>query len=193
MVMTTNGVLQRTKLTSLVAANNGLTVNDGSVVAADKGKVQLGGDLTKVTAIGTDDTNTLAITGLEAGDAANRIVVQDATTGVLRNVVRSIKLPNATNGTYDVTAQTGYDGSAQEIIINAQTTADVTISLPEATAANIGQVINIKKTSADEDFYVNIGQINSGLDGSNSADAVYGALPYQGWVIKSDGTTWKVI
>src|SRR5690606_16372549 len=51
MVMTTNGVLQRTKLTSLVAANNGLTVNDGSVIAADKGKVQLGGDLERKSAV----------------------------------------------------------------------------------------------------------------------------------------------
>ncbi len=172
---------------SLVSADNGLTKD------ADN-NIQLGGNLISATTIGTglaadgttaDPANTLSITGLATGNAADKIVVAEA-SGILRIVARSVKLPLAETGTYDVSTQTGYAASAQEIYVDATAEgADVTINLPTPNADNMGQVINIKKTGDDEDFYVNIATV----DGTT----IYGALPYQGWVIKSDGAAWKVI
>ncbi|MNX27639.1 hypothetical protein D3C86_577310 [compost metagenome] len=74
---------------SATNANNGLTVTSGVV--------QLGGALIKPTVITTDATNTLAISGTQTGNStyvyngsytstADRIVVADPTSGVLKQV-----------------------------------------------------------------------------------------------------------
>lgn len=175
---------------SLVSADNGLTKD------ADN-NIQLGGRLIRATGIETGVAengdpaagNTLAITGLAAGDATSRIIVQQS-DGILRNVARSLSLPTAT-ADYTVATQTGYDASAQEIHINAEPAAgDLRITLPGASPANRGQVVNIKKTSNEEDHYVEIEAASQQIEG---AAFIYGALPHQGWVIKSDGTAWKVV
>lgn len=65
-----------------VSANNGLTVNSDTV--------QLGGSLINPTTITTDNTNTLALEGLEDGDVTtDDIVTIDKTTGALKKVPAS--------------------------------------------------------------------------------------------------------
>lgn len=200
MVLTTDGVLQMTKLSSLVKANNGLTVNDGTDNPDDAGKVQLGGDLTQATTIATgvsaadaanqNAANTLAITGLTAATAANNIVVADTTSGVLRTVKRSISaaIPSTSNTvTIGTSLSTDYSPYVQEVnVAVALGNSDTNLTLPDATASE-GQVINIKITNEDEvhDGYLNI------ISGSTTL--TYGALPYQGWVLKSNGTDWLIV
>lgn len=64
-----------------IEADNGLTKTGDSI--------QLGGELTGPTVIVADDTNTLAIDGLQTGTAADNMVVADPTTGVLKQVKQS--------------------------------------------------------------------------------------------------------
>lgn len=61
-----------------VTADNGLTKTDDNI--------QLGGALTGPTSIGTDNTNTLAIQGLQTGSTTDRVVVADPTSGILKQL-----------------------------------------------------------------------------------------------------------
>src|SRR5690606_26488584 len=62
-----------------IGATNGLSI-DGTT-----GNVKLGGPITENTVIETDNSNTLAITGLKYSTESNdKIVVADASTGVLK-------------------------------------------------------------------------------------------------------------
>ena len=72
---------------SLANANNGLSVNSGTI--------QLGGRLITPTVITTDNANTLAIEGLQNGNTTtDDIVTIDQTTGVLKRVpLSSITTP----------------------------------------------------------------------------------------------------
>ncbi|MFB9078946.1 hypothetical protein ACFFWB_16305 [Flavobacterium procerum] len=64
------------KITIHPNVNNGLTVSDGNV--------KLGGSLIKPTAITTDATNTLAITGLTTSNDANDAPIVLAADGTLK-------------------------------------------------------------------------------------------------------------
>ncbi len=191
-VMSSSGVLQKIPLEDLLAqttytADSGLTMTGNNV--------QLGGDLTQATTIttdgntfeiATDGTGTLAITGLEAATAANTIVVADATTGVLRTVKRSIS--EATTATLNVANITDYSPYVQEV--NVATTlaaADIDVVLPAASVENRGQVVNIRITNGDDshDGYLNI-KVGTNI-------LTWGAMPYQGWIVKSDGDEWVVV
>ncbi|TJZ59846.1 hypothetical protein FAZ15_13190 [Sphingobacterium olei] len=186
MVLTTGGVLQKTKLSSLVKADNGLTINDGSTNAADAGKVQLGGALNQVTTITADATNTLAIDGLQNATAANSIVVTEA-GGVLRSVKRSLSAAIGASSTIGTSLPTDYSPYVQEVNIAVTLAAsDIDLTLPDATVAE-GQVINVKITNTDDSHsgYLNII--------SAAGTLTYGALPFQGWVLKSNGTGWLVV
>ena len=81
MVVDANGVLKQIEQTAITpTANNGLIVN------AVGNAIQLGGALTKPTAITTTAANTLAVAGLQTGTAIDRVVVADATSGVLKQM-----------------------------------------------------------------------------------------------------------
>jgi len=95
-----NGVESSTGVNVLSSANSGLS--------SDKGNVQLGGALTKPSAIATSATNTLAFTGLQNGNVAtDDLLVVAPNTGIVRkissnvlsgvNVVKSIEFA-ASNG-----------------------------------------------------------------------------------------------
>jgi trimeric autotransporter adhesin len=60
------------------------------------GKVRLGGNLLQPTIIGADSTNTLALTGLQSGLSTDSILIQDPTTGVIKNISASGLLAGAT-------------------------------------------------------------------------------------------------
>jgi len=74
LVSTINGVL------AAFPVNNGLTI-DGTAI-------KLGGLLTGPTALGTNATNTLSITGLGAGATTDKLIVADA-SGVLKTIIAS--------------------------------------------------------------------------------------------------------
>ncbi len=192
MVLGAGGVLQAADLSSLVQANNGLTINDGSDNGgADKGKVQLGGVLTKNTEIDVDG-NTIAIKGLASANAASEIVVANNTTGVLQTVARSLSATLSNDMDLSSNPDTsipGYSPYVQEI--NITTTlgnSNWMLTLPDAAEANKGQVFNVKilNTTDSHDGYLTI------ID--NTANPLtYGALPYQGWVLKSTGSAWLIV
>lgn len=193
-VMLADGTVQKLDLADLIAettytADNGLTMTDNNV--------QLGGDLIQATTITTDENEmtiatdalgTLAITGLEAADAANKIMVTDATTGVVRTVLRSIS-DVANEADLAISAIAEYSAYVQEVNV-AVTLADddVDVTLPAASAENKGQVVNIRITNPNDlhDGYCNIIATGQGT-------LTYGAMPFQGWIVKSDGSNWVVV
>ncbi|MCX2453860.1 hypothetical protein OQX61_21510, partial [Pedobacter sp. PLR] len=61
-----------------MTASNGLTSASGDIT--------LGGTLTKATTVATSSTNTLAVSGLQAGTTATNKIVTASTTGVLTTV-----------------------------------------------------------------------------------------------------------
>ena len=175
-----------TLTTGWIAVTNAVEVENGLEKNTEGDKIHLGGTLIKPTEIGTDDENTLAITGLEPAAVPNSIVVvEDNEDGILRTVQR-VENYNASGTTFDLAAQSRYSVYIQEITVMVTIGAtDMNITLPSAANAN-GQVINIKIANTTEpDAYVNIANV----DGTT----IYGSLPYQGWIIKSDGASWKVV
>lgn len=192
-VMLADGTLQTYSLESLLAdltvtADNGLTMDANN-------NIQLGGALITPTTIvtgtdgsgGTDTANTIAITNLEAADEANNIVVSETNGGVLRTVKRSVT--SAITGNLTVNTITDYSPYVQEINISAeiQPTGNIDVTLPTADPANSGQVINIKIINEDDTHagYLNII--------ANGGTLTYGAMPYQGWIIKSNGSAWVIV
>lgn len=78
LVSTVNGVATTAAVPILITANNGLT--------AANGNVQLGGSLTKPTTIATDNTNTLALKGLQQGNSTGELLMVEPVTGIVRKI-----------------------------------------------------------------------------------------------------------
>lgn len=155
-----------------ITAANGLKIN-----TTTPSEVNLGGALKEATTITTTATNTLAIAGLQAADEEqkNKVIVSES--GVLRTVERVVIGTNV-----NVSANTGYSFFAPEVVINVTLeNTDQTIIFPDATKA-LGQTISVKiaNTTDTHTGYLNI------------ADT-YGSMPYQGWVVKSNGTKWVIV
>lgn len=167
--------------TSLVKVDNGISK------AAD-GDIILGGTLNETTTTITTGgaNNTLGIAGLIAPSTESEIVYAQSTGGVLRKAARS--LSQSTGANLAVSAISGYNDFIQEINITATiAAADINITLPAATASNKGQVVNIKIGNTTEPAnYLNI--IANG-----GSTLTYGALPYQGWIVKSNGSEWAIV
>lgn len=157
---------------SVVNVDNGLRKVTGDVI-------HLGGTLKEVTEIETSATNTLAIKNLQKAPEtnANKAIVAEATSGVLRTIDKVL-----TGTNIDIAENDGYSFHTPEIVINVTLDdTDQTILFPLAASAP-GQVINIKIANIDDDHdgYLNV------LD-------TYGSMPYQGWVVKSNGTDWIIV
>ena len=161
----------------------------GNVITADNGltkignNIRLGGELEIPTKITTLGDNTLAIVNLEQVAKVNSIVVAEK-DGVLRTTERSIS--TTTSATLNVSTVSGYSPYVQEVNVSVDLAAtNIDINLPEAVAAK-GQVISIKLTNTTEVAgYVSIK--------SGSTELTYGGLPYQGWILKSNGTNWSIV
>ena len=180
LITNATGDLEWATITDIVTADNGLTKTGNNI--------QLGGALVEdATVIAAAADKTLAITGLQNSTAdATSIVLVDETSGVLRKVARSLEY--SVNNSFTVTSGADYNKFVQEITINVTipSAGDVDITLP--TAADVkGQVINVKIANTDESHagYVNI----PGVDGTT----IYGSMPYQGWILKSNGSTWSIV
>ncbi|WP_446776667.1 hypothetical protein [Macellibacteroides fermentans] len=161
-----------TTVNSLVEVDNGLKkVTD---------VIHLGGALKEVTEIAANATNTLAISGLQPATetVANKVVVSEGATGILRTVERVVEGTNA-----NVVSNADYSFYTPEVVLNITlpTTGDVNVVFPDADKA-VGQVINIK--------IVNTGDTHTGY--LNVLDT-YGSMPYQGWIVKSNGNAWVIV
>ncbi len=177
--------------------SSGLTADNGLTI--DQSTVKLGGVLTEptiITTAGNSGANTLAIAGLEAAQTDNALVVAETdptTEGVLRTVQRTLSVNANSNLQIGSTAISNYSPYTPFLHIYTDvsdlSTADVEITLPDPQLAE-GQVITVKLTdtqnSGDADHYLTIYQFNQ------TEVLTYGALPYQGWVIKSNGNTWHI-
>ncbi|WP_267740664.1 hypothetical protein [Myroides injenensis] len=182
-------------LGNTVTASNGLTktAND----------IQLGGTIDKNTtlaiAAGTknpDGTVTgggsLAITGLNSADPkqGNKTVVIQA-NGQLATIDTAAGNVTINQGgdvnISDNSVVNNYHPSMSEIVIEVTLGAtDTNLNLPAVNGTE-GQTISVKIVNIDEDHngYLNI---KSGSD-----VLAYGAMPFQGWIIKSNGTKWIVV
>src|SRR5690554_1612722 len=159
-------------INSLIEVDNGLNKDNADVV-------ELGGALIRSTTITASEDYMLAIAGLQnAPDAnVNKAVVAEAGTGVLRTVDKVFTGTNV-----DVAANVGYSVHTPEVIINVTLGAtDQDAVLPPASEAP-GQVINFKiaNTTDSHTGYLNL-------------LGTYGSLPYQGWIVKSNGTEWVIV
>ena len=120
-----------------ISANNGLTLTDDNVV-------QLGGTLLKPTVITTNTTtttegvatiNTLAIAGLQnANVGAHKNVTVDK-DGVLRTTDR---------------IATAAGANAEQVVLSVELTGNQNLPLTQASAAVLGQVVNVMITSSTE-------------------------------------------
>lgn len=183
-VMTFNNTTNEwtpTAPTSLVLVDNGISkATDGDII--------LGGRLNEptTTIITGGSSNTLAVEALVApSTGATEVMYAEGSTGILRKAIRSIS--QYIEASQTVNTISGYNDFVQEVNITAKiVSGDINVTLPDATATNKGQVVNIKiVNTAEVDDYLNI------LVGSTTL--TYGALPYQSWIIKSNGSTWEVV
>lgn len=164
--------------------------------------VKLGGVLMEATEIRTgwdedlnqaDASHTLAITGLETVATTNKILVLEddgAEDGVLRTLSRSFS--QAINTSQLIEQLTGYSAYTQEVNLSVDVTnlsSDIDITLPSPGLSE-GQVITISITDTssfgEPDAYLNI------YENDGTTLLTHGALPFQAWILKSDGTNWSL-
>ncbi|SDH68364.1 hypothetical protein [Myroides phaeus] len=184
MVLVTTGTdIKTTKwvpageLGNTVTANNGLTKDN-------KNNITLGGTLTSPTEITSDKTNTLAIKGLQPATGANKVVVVNG-EGVLATVNQSMS-PTVISSTTNISKIDGYSPLTPEVVIEVQIgSTDIDLELPAPSGAE-GQTISVKIVNTVEpSAYLNIK--------ANGTELTYGAMPFQGWIIKSNGTKWIIV
>lgn len=77
--------------------------------------------------------------------------------------------------------------STDAILLGNATAGSIIITLPSPTA-NKGKKITIKKYDSNEAHYLSVKGAIDGVTGG-----LYTALPFSGWNLVSDGTTWKII
>lgn len=164
--------------------------------------IKLGGVLMEATEIRTgwdddlnqaDATHTLAITGLESVTTTNKIVVVDddgTADGTLKTLSRSFS--QSINTSQLIAQLTGYSAYTQEVNLRVDVTSlssDIDITLPNP-AVSEGQVITISITDinslGEPDAYLNI------YENDGTTLLTHGALPFQAWILKSDGTNWSL-
>ncbi|UVD79174.1 hypothetical protein NWE55_13735 [Myroides albus] len=175
------------------ALGNTVTASNGLTKAGND--IELGGTVDKNTVLAIDNSKggSLAITGLDspAKDKTTKVVVVDA-DGKLATIDKGVG--NVTiNKEGDVTiggdnsVVNNYHPSMEEIVIEVTLGAtDTNLTLPVVNGTE-GQTISIKIVNATEDHngYLNI---KSGSD-----VLAYGAMPFQGWILKSNGSKWIVV
>lgn len=175
-----------------ILARNGVSISNDSVV--------LGGTLDRVTTIATDAINTLNISGLQAANAANKIIVTEDGTGELATVKRVVSGSIPTTGLeVNATNLSNYSPYVRQVYLKIDVAdlsgTDVNLTLPDPIAA-IGQVFNVKIVDptaiGDASNYLNILKFGTTTP-SPSNTLSYGAVPYQAWVIKSNGTNWQIV
>ncbi len=179
-----NGVLHYMALDSIQrSVKNGLRI-DGDTI-------KLGGVLTEPTTIDVT-SDSLMVKGLTAATSANKMVVAQGTSGALHTVERTVSGAVTATTTIDDTWNANYSPYVLQVNITVDvanlSAGDIDLTLPDATKAE-GQVISIKTidptNKGDQIYYLNIKEGGSTI--------AYGALPYQSWIVKSNGTNWVIM
>lgn len=101
----------------------------------DSRKVVLGGQLDRETILTTSSTNTLAIAGLQNANVGAHKNITVSGTGVLRTTDRI----STTAGT-----------NAEQVVLSVALTGNQNLDLTPASAAVLGQVVNVMITSSNE-------------------------------------------
>jgi hypothetical protein len=152
---TVNGVTSTSvvipSMSDSTSASNGLTLSGKDI--------QLGGSLSKATAITTTATNTLSIAGLQSGTLNDSLVVSDATTGTLKRL--------STNALGDKTqANNGLSKSGDTVQLGGTLSKETTItqsnakdSVTFATGGNKFKIIGLPSGSSSDSLLT--------LDGNN--------------------------
>lgn len=146
------------------------------------------GDITAGKAI-TSNTLTVSTDGATAALKDVSIEIKPGTEGQVLTTTGAAGAETTTwvnrlvTGTdVVVAANSGYSFYVPEIVINVTlANADQTMVFPDASKAK-GQTISIKiaNTTDTHTGYLNL------LD-------TYGSMPYQGWIVKSNGTDWVIV
>ena len=109
-VMVVNPSTGQLKFISASSLFNALSFGNGLTKTGNL--VELGGDLTKETVIGTNATNKLRITGLESGSLATDSLVVSASDGTLKKVTAETLLQSGDESfSVTVAGQSAYDVS----------------------------------------------------------------------------------
>ncbi|MVX37267.1 hypothetical protein [Myroides sp. LoEW2-1] len=174
------------------ALGNTVTASNGLTKAGND--IQLGGRVDKNTVLAIDNTKggSLAITGLDAPADKDTVLenVKIGTDGKLYAVSKSESTGSITiNKEGDVTIEGDihYSINQEEVVIEVTLgDKDTNLTLPAVNGTE-GQTISIKIVNADEKHngYLNIKSANAVL--------AYGAMPFQGWILKSNGSKWIVV
>jgi trimeric autotransporter adhesin len=147
------------------------------------GKVRLGGNLLQPTIIGTDATNTLALTGLQTGLSTDSILIQDPTTGVIKNISASSLLAGSTTNTLVNDTINGFTSTVNGVssglqsIINTVANDSSTNTLTTTVNGVTGTGVSIINTNA------------VASTGNNFTSTVNGVTSNNGTIINSGGLT----
>lgn len=174
------------------ALGNTVTASNGLTKAGND--IQLGGRVDKNTVLAIDNTKggSLAITGLDAPADKDTVLenVKIGTDGKLYAVSKSESTGSITinkDGDVTIEGDTHYSINQEEVVIEVTLgDKDTNLMLPAVNGTE-GQTISIKIVNDKENHngYLNIKSANAVL--------AYGAMPFQGWILKSNGAKWIVV
>lgn len=112
-------------------------------------------------------------------------LVLTTTENTVGDKVTSWEKPNTSYSTTNVNIKddTNYSLYIAEIVLEVTLAdADQTVVFPDATPENEGQTISIKIANTDENHEGYLNVLNT-----------YGSMPYQGWIVKSNGSKWLIV
>lgn len=176
------------------AADLGNTVTASNGVTKDGNDIQLGGALTGATTIETAVDKTLAITGLNAPlivegkpvAVKNMVVGPDGKLYTQSKGDRTGFITIKEGGNINISNLSTYNVNQDEVVIEVTLGAtDTNLTLPTPSGVE-GQTISVKIVNTAD---THIGYLNIISEGTLS----YGSMPYQGWIIKSNGSKWIIV
>lgn len=141
--------------------------------------------ITVTSATGTTNAALLEELNIEITPATEEGLVLTTTTGTAGSLTTSWEKPTASYSTTNVNiaGDTNYSPYIAEIILTVQLgNTDETVAFPTASAENEGQTISIKITNDNEAHTGYLNVLNT-----------YGSMPYQGWIVKSNGSAWIIV
>lgn len=182
---TTTEWIDASNLGNTVTANNGLTKDKDN-------NITLGGDIKLPTTLNViGDDGSLSIKGLKAPKDlknSNVVVGSDGKLAVIdKTPAGPVTINNGGEITINGSTVANYHPSMEEIVIEVTLgEKDTNLQLPVIDGTS-GQTISVKIINENESHtgYLNI---KSGTD-----LLAYGAMPFQGWIIKSNGTKWIIV
>lgn len=175
------------------------TIVNGEYATVDlKNAIQTGQKTTTVVdGLNTSVTNTTIGDNTEykvdvaIATASNLGVVKQAATNatVFINTAGELSTSAAAlNNIIEVT--TDYSLVLNDVVVFGDAATDITITIPNPVGIK-GRKVTIKKSDAENTTYVNV--VSAGGATIEGEPDLYTSLPYTGWDLMSDGTTWKIV